>query len=149
MLGAFAAYFVFHGQLERFEKNPTVLSVELMPFGKFPRPSITICPKYQNYSTNELENNQNLTGAPKEQLIEKLTRVVHNANYTNLKLFKIFRNYAHHLSDIDLLQIANATIPVLLDAHVMQTKNWRRIITEAGMCYTTSLVIGVQDVGQG
>lgn len=60
LFSSFAAYLVFHGQFTRYRENPTVLSIELMPYGTFPRPSITICPVYsKNIYLKKYERLQN------------------------------------------------------------------------------------------
>lgn len=40
------AQLVFSGQWQRFNENPTVLSIEILSQGEFERPSFTICTNY-------------------------------------------------------------------------------------------------------
>jgi hypothetical protein len=37
------AYFAFSGQLKRYEENPTVLSVDVVSFSEYSKPSFTVC----------------------------------------------------------------------------------------------------------
>lgn len=43
------AHFIFSDQWQRFNENPTVLSIEILSQGVFERPSFTICTNYTNH----------------------------------------------------------------------------------------------------
>lgn len=150
MLSSIAAYLVFHGQYVRFKQNPTVLSIQLMPYGTFPRPSLTICPKYSiNRTIGGFEINWKEADQSHRDDVKELLKVIFSSNFTSLDGFKQFTSYVDTLNNVNLQQLINMTFPHLTESAVTNSNHFRRIITEVGVCFTTNHIAGAQDLKLG
>lgn len=132
-LSSFAAYYVFLGQYTRYKENPTVLEVELVTHGEFARPGITICPKY---APGYLATNQNEKGIDAETLTEFRLALM-NATILNLDIFRKFENLSA-LNEFDLFKLAIETYPELQMNSITEGIHYTLVMTEAGICYTSS-----------
>lgn len=149
IFSSIAAYLVFHGQYVRFKESPTVLSIQLMPNGEFPRPALTICPKYSEKRTNEEFDKKWMMkygNKPMPKNIKELYMVIHSTNYTNLEPFKQFVDSKESLDNINLLEVANMSFPLMSESAVSSSDFYRRVITEVGICFTSNQIIGPQDL---
>lgn len=140
ILSTYAAYYVFNGQYTRYKENPTVLSVELITYRNFPKPGTTICPEF----TPEIyEDGKSEYGIDAKDLSEFYFTIL-NSTILDLSHFRKFSGDKYkYLNDIKLSSILDK-FPLLQTNAITDEKIFEKVITEVGVCFTSSRLYFLQ-----
>lgn len=136
LLSVLAAFYVFNDQYTRYKENPIVLTLEFVNSGYFAKPAVTICPIFDPETHNEEEDENDIYG----KVLSEFHRTVIYSNISNLENFQKFENSTDYdsLNNIKLPSIIQHKFPELSTNAISNPQYYAKVITEVGICYTTS-----------
>ncbi|KAL7034830.1 hypothetical protein ACKWTF_008123 [Chironomus riparius] len=133
----YCAQEAFSGQLKRYEDNPTVLSVDIVSYGEFDRPSFTICTS--NYNTTAVMGSivKKFFGVePGDERYNESVKFVEQIKatmYNTLNLLQPF-NDMPGVNDLNLMDMAYDLFKDYPTAGIQFAK----VMTERGMCQSST-----------